>query len=96
MLTILKKGLLVTLLLTISKNKLNAFNWEPTLQSYKQALALIAPRLDEDMYCVRRLRERQPSFSEISGEQISAEFPSLTSEDVDFLIKKFDRESGGM
>ena len=78
------------------KNRLNAFNWRPTLQSYKQALALIAPRLDEDIYCVRRLREHQPSFSEISGKQIGAEFQNLTSEDVDFLIKKFDRESGSM
>ncbi len=78
------------------KNKLNAPNWEPTLQSYKQALALIAPRLDEDIYCVRRLRERQSSFSKISREQISTEFPNLTLDDVDFLIKKFDRESEGM
>ena len=78
------------------KNRLNECNWRPTLQSYKQTLALIAPRLDEDISCVHRLRERQPSFSEISGEQISAEFPNLTSEDLDFLIKKFDRESGGM
>lgn len=78
------------------RNKLSAFNWGPTLQSYKQALALIAARLDEDIYCVRRLRERQPSFSEISAEQIKAEFPNLTSENVDFLIKKFDRESGIM
>ena len=78
------------------KNRLNASNWEPTLQSYKQALALIVPRLDEDIYCVRRLRERQPSFSKISREQISTEFPNLTLDDVGFLIKKFDRESGGM
>lgn len=78
------------------ENRLNAFNWEPTLQSYKQALALIAPRLDEDIYCVRRLRERQPSFSEISRKQIIAEFPNLTSDNVDFLIKEFDRKSGGM
>ena len=78
------------------KNKLNAFNWEPTLQSYKRALALITPRLDEDIYCVRRLRELQPSFSKISREQISTEFPNLTLDDADFLIKKFDRESGNI
>lgn len=76
------------------KNKLNASNWEPTLQSYKQALALITPRLDEDIYCVRRLREHQPSFSEISDKQIRAEFPNLTLGNVNFLIKKFDRNSG--
>lgn len=78
------------------KERLNQPNWRPTLQSYKQALALIVPRLDEDISCVHRLRERQPSFSEISGEQISAEFPNLTQADVNFLVKKFDRESGSM
>ena len=76
------------------KEKLNEFSWRPTLCSYKRALAVITPRLDEDIYCVRRLREHQPSFQDITKEEISTEFPNLTSEAVDFLIRKFDRDLG--
>ena len=70
------------------------FNWpnrSPTLPSYRRALDLIAPRLDEDIYCIRRLREHHPSFQDITKEEISREFPKLASEDVDFLMSKFDR-----
>ena len=65
----------------------------PGLPSYERALALIKPRLDEDIYCIRRLREHHPSFQDITKEEISKEFPKLTSGDVDFLISKFDRDS---
>ena len=66
----------------------------PSLSSYRTAVELVKPRLDADRYCIRRLRDQQSSFSKMSGEQISAAFPSLTLKDVDFLIKRFDRNSG--
>ena len=76
------------------KSKLNQPNWRPTLPSYRCALELIAPRLDEDIYCVRRLRDKNPAFQDMSKEEISEEFPDLSADDVDFLISKFDRDSG--
>ena len=75
------------------EKQLNASNWQPNLPSYKLALELVTPLLNEDIHCVRRLREKQPSFLKMSKEVISAEFPNLTSDKVDFLIKKFDRNS---
>ena len=75
------------------KERMNAPNWQPTLPSYKRALALIAHHLDADRDCVRRLRVHQPSFSKMPPKEISAELPDLTSEDVKFLISKFDRNS---
>ena len=76
------------------KRKLNQPSWSPTLPSYKRALELIAPRLDEDIYCVRRLRDNNPAFQDMSKEEISEEFPDLSADNVDFLISKFDRDSG--
>ena len=76
------------------KRKLNEPTWRPTLPSYKRALEIIKPRLDKDIYCIRRLRKNHLSFRDISKEEISKEFPKLTSEDVDFLMSKFDRNSG--
>ena len=76
------------------KNKLNEPDWRPTLPSYKRALKLIISRLDEDIYCIRRLRENQPLFPKMGREAITAEFPNLTLDDVDFLTRKFNRTSG--
>ena len=76
------------------KNRMNKPCWLPDLPSYRRALELISPRLDEDIHCVRRLRAHQPSFLKIGREKISAEFPDLTPTDVDFLISKFDRDWG--
>ena len=75
------------------KVKLNEPTWRPTLPSYKRALEIIKPRLDEDIYCIRRLRKNHLSFQDINKEDISKEFPKLKSEDIDFLISKFDRNS---
>ena len=76
------------------KIRLGKPNWQSTLPSYKRALELITPHLDTDIDCVRRLRDQQPSFSKMNEEQISTAFPNLTSENVNFLISKFDRNSG--
>ena len=59
----------------------------------ERALEIIAPRLNEDIGCIRRLRKNQPSFRKMSKEAVSSEFPQLTSEDVDFLMSTFDRDS---
>ena len=75
------------------KCKFNRPNWSPTLCSYRRALEIIAPRLNEDIRCIRRLRKNQPSFRKMSKEAVSSEFPQLTSEDVDFLMSTFDRDS---
>ena len=76
------------------KEKLNESSWNPNHSSYERALALIKPRLDEDIDCVRRIRKSQPSFWDMTKEDISEEFPNLGSEDVDLLISEFDRDSG--
>ena len=68
--------------------------WRSSLPSYACTLALVKPRLDKDISCIRRLREHHPSFQDITKEEISKEFPKLTSEDVDFLMSKFARNSG--
>ena len=75
------------------KYQFNQPNWSPTLPSYRRALEIIAPRLNEDIGCIRRLREHHPSFQDITKEEISREFPKLASENVDFLMSTFDRES---
>ena len=75
------------------KYQFNQPNWSPTLPSYRCALEIIAPRLNEDIGCIRRLRKNQPSFRKMSKEAVSSEFPQLTSEDVDFLMSTFDRDS---
>ena len=75
------------------KCKFNRPNWSPTLPSYRRTLEIIKPRLNEDIRCIRRLRENQPSFRKMSKEAVSSEFPQLTSENVDFLMSTFDRDS---
>ena len=66
----------------------------PSLPSYRRAFELVKPLLDTDRFCIRKLRDQQPSFSKITREQIGATFPTLTPKDVSFLIKKFSRTSG--
>lgn len=65
--------------------------WNYTEESYKRALKLVLPRLNEDINCIRRLRERTPSFRDISQEEIRKEFLELAEEDVCFLTSKFMR-----
>ena len=76
------------------REELNQPNWRPNHSSYERVLAIIKPRLDEDIYCVRRIRTHQPSFCDMTKEDIREEFPNLESEDVDFLVSEFDRDSG--
>ena len=64
-------------------------------RNYMCALEAVTPLLDEDIYCVRRLREHQCSFRDMTKEDIIKVFPNLESKDVDFLIEKFDKNSDG-
>ena len=41
-------------------------------------LELVRPRLEENIDCIRRLRERQPSFGDMGKEDIREEFPKLS------------------
>ena len=66
-----------------------SFPLGPNDTSYKCALKAVKPLFDKDKCFVRKLRKRQPSFQDITKEEISKEFPKLTSEDVDFLMSKF-------
>ena len=61
----------------------------PSDMRYRNAVEAVTPILDKDIDCVRRLREKEPSFSEISHELISTECPNLTADEVDFLLSKF-------
>ena len=76
------------------KEKFNEPYWRPNHPNYERALALVKPRLDEDIDCVRRIRKNQPSFWDMTKEDISEEFPNLESEDVDFLISEFGQDAG--
>ena len=73
------------------KKILNQPGWSYQEGSYKRVLELVTPRLEEDIGCIRRLRERHPSFRDMSKEEIREEFPKLTEEDVCFLTSKFIR-----
>ena len=76
------------------KERLNEPTWRPTPPSYKNVLKQVAPLLDTDIYCVRTLRAQEPSFSKMSQELVSAVFPRLSSKHVEFLLKRFNRDSG--
>ena len=91
--TVFEEGVACYFAAYYMKYKFNQPNWSPTLPSYRCALEIIAPRLNEDIGCIRRLRKNQPSFRKMSKEAVSSEFPQLTSEDVDFLMSTFDRDS---
>ena len=76
------------------KRKRNEPTWRPNLPSYKCVLEAVTPLLDEDICCVRKLRERQPSFQAMSKEDINKQFPDLTPDKVCFLKSTFKRDSG--
>ena len=67
-----------------------AMNWVSNYplspQSYVRALELLTPQLHDDVTCIRKLREKEPSFSQMSSELINTEFPNLTLQQVDFSI----------
>ena len=59
-------------------------------RNYKRALEAVTLLLDKDIYCVRKLRSYQPSFRDMTEEDIIKEFPDLTPDDVEFLVSKFE------
>ena len=90
--TNLEEGVACYFSLYYMEKELNEPKWNYTgMKSYARVLELVRPRLEEDRYCIRRLRERQPSFRDISKEELRKEFPELTEEEVCFLTSKFIR-----
>ena len=75
------------------KEVLKQPNWQPTLPSYKRALEQVAPLVDADINCIRRLRKIQPSLSKMNRQELSQEFPNLSAAQLDFLLAKFDRNA---
>jgi hypothetical protein len=61
----------------------------PIWPSYKESYELVAPRLDEDAKCIRRLRNVPRAFSDIPKDALAVEFPALAVTDVEFLLTKF-------
>ena len=79
----------------MTAKKIDRPKWaEYRLRSYICALEAVTSLLKKDIYCVRKLREHHPSFQDITKEEISKEFPKLASEDVDFLMSPFERDTG--
>ena len=64
--------------------------WKPADPRYRHALKIVSPLLDSDLGCIRRLRERQPSFTKMSVDDIRSEFPKISDADTHFLVRKFD------
>lgn len=67
--------------------RLNEPAWKPGLESYAKVLEIVKPVLDKDIHCIKKLREKEPSFSKMTREQVSPLFP----DDANFLIETFER-----
>ena len=85
----LEEGITIYFANLYMKEALNNPYSPPSDMRYRNALEAVTPTLDKDIDCVRRLREKEPSFSEISHGLISTECPNLTADEVDFLLSKF-------
>lgn len=55
---------------------LSSPGWDSTLPSYRRASATVKPHIDADRDCIRRIREKQPNFLEITHEVIKSEMPN--------------------
>ena len=75
------------------KERLNVEFPPPSMSSYRSVLEAVIPLLDADKYCVRKLRSQQPSFSKMTKKQLKGVFPDLSADDINFLLKKFQRDS---
>lgn len=66
--------------------------WRPTLPSYVQACDLTVRLLEIDPEAIKRLREREPTFSEIGVGLILELYPGLGEEDAHRLASRFERD----
>ena len=89
----LEEGISIYFARLYMKEALNFSYRPPSDMRYRNALEAVTPILDTDIDCVRRLREKEPSFSEISHELISTECPNLTADEIDFLLSKFPQQT---
>jgi hypothetical protein len=71
------------------KEKFNRPIVRPSWSGYKESYELVAPRLDEDAKCIRRLRNVPLAFSRIPKDALAVEFPALAAKDVEFLLTRF-------
>ena len=87
--TVFEEGVACYFAAYYMKEEWNDYSWSPGDPKYEYALALIKPRLDEDIKCVGRLRARQPSFQKMTKEEIEGEFPDLCPDKVKLLVSPF-------
>ena len=65
--------------------------WHPTQCSYQKALEAVKPLLKENPDGIRELRNIQPSFQNMTPEDITKVYPKLEPKDISFLLEKFNR-----
>lgn len=89
--TNLQEGVACFFSMYYMKTILNEPKWYYTKESQRRVLELVTPRLEEDRYCIKRLRGHQRWFQRMNKEDIRREIPKLTVEDACFLISEFVR-----
>ena len=74
------------------KKVCNEPNWKPAPHEYEytQALEAVKCLLEKDLYGIRELRTIQPSFQNMTPEDIIKVFPKLKPEKISFLLEKFN------
>ena len=72
--------------------KMNEPTWRPVKESYKEVLAKVKQSIDDNPYCIRELRRKNPNFSYMSRDEVYEVFKNhLTIEDAGWLLQKFER-----
>lgn len=89
--TNLQEGLACFFSVYYMKTILNEPKWCYTKENQRRMLELITPRLEEDRYCIKRLRGHQRWFQRMNKEDIRRVIPELTVEDAWFLTSEFVR-----
>ena len=63
------------------------------LQSYERARSVVQNLLSANPEFIRNIRLSQPSISQITPDQISAEVPSVSQQDAEYLCQPFVRDA---
>jgi hypothetical protein len=67
------------------------FSMPATIQSYERARNLVSELLTIDHGAIKKLREKEPTISKITAQQITDQYPSLSVETAKALEEKFVR-----